>query len=39
MLELGQDISFMALVIMGMISDLPLGGKLMSPPIKTTLKK
>ena len=30
MLEFGQDISFVALVIIAMISDLHLGGKLMS---------
>ena len=30
MLEFGQDISFVALVIIEMISDLHLGGKLMS---------
>ena len=30
MLECGQDISFVALVIIEMISDLHLGGKLMS---------
>ena len=29
MLEFGQDISFVALVIIAMISDLHLGGKLM----------
>ena len=30
MLEFGQDISFVALVIIEMISELHLGGKLMS---------
>ena len=30
MLEFGEDISFVALVIIAMISDLHLGGKLMS---------
>ena len=36
MLEFGQDISLVALVITGMISDLHLPGKLMLRPVEAT---
>ena len=39
MLEFGQDISFVALVITGMILDLHLGGKLMSRPVQAIRPK
>ena len=34
MLEFGQDIRWVALVIMGIISNLHPGGKLMLPPMR-----
>ena len=39
MLEFGQDISFVALVIIRMISDLHLGGKPMSRLVQATWPK
>ena len=39
MLEFGQDISFVALVIIRMISDLHLGGKPMLRPVQATWPK
>ena len=39
MLECGQDISFMALVILGMTTDLHLGGKPMVRPVQATWSK
>ena len=39
MLEFGQDISFVALVIIRMISDLHLGGKPMSQLVQATWPK
>ena len=34
MLQFGSDITFMALLIIGMISDLHLHAKLMGPPVE-----
>ena len=39
MLEFGQYISFVALVIVGMITDLHLGGKPMLRPVQATWSK
>ena len=39
MLEFGQYISFVALVIVGMITDLHLGGKPMLRPVQATWPK
>ena len=39
MLEFGQDISFVALVVIRMISDLHLGGKPMSRLVQATWPK
>ena len=39
MLEFGQDIRWVALVIMGMISNLHPGGKLMLPPVRAATPK
>ena len=39
MLKFGQDISFLAFVIIVMISDLHLLGKLMSRPVQATSPK
>ena len=39
MLDFGQDISFMAQVITGMISDLHLGGKHLLRPVRATWPK
>ena len=39
MLEFGQDIRWVALVIMGMISNLHPGGKLMLPPMRALTPK
>ena len=39
MLKFGQDISFLAFVIIVMISDLHLLGKLMSRPVQATSAK
>ena len=39
MLECGQDISVMSLVILGMTTDLHLGGKPMLQPVQATWSK
>ena len=39
MLDFGQDISFVALVFIGMISDLHLGGKHLLRPVRATWPK
>ena len=39
MLEFGQHIRWVALVIMGMISDLHPNGKLMLPPVRALIPK
>ena len=39
MLEFGQDIRWVALLIMGMISNLHPGGKLMLPPMRALTPK
>ena len=39
MVEFGQDISFVVLVIVGMITDLHLGGKPILRPVQATWPK